>query len=467
MSQEKSKKHARKPPKHKVDMLVAEKGKIKFLKAKNIKANTLEVCTLAQLESVKTHNLAATHITATNTETTSLSADNILLGGVNLKCLIDKPTIQTDTSPLDPVDANGFPIKPSNISQEVWDCLENYVDVNIKELQSRFNAGRSRIEKIYANAGCPVCPPEQISGSGSLLSVTLDQLTLPDYATLINPSFDRFDYESADFFRNWVLKITSGAASGEYVTINSSTGGTNPVLQVDAFVNQPSAGDTFDLIGVVLNIIGTKTYLPANFVRCENQSFFNTLVSISYDLDIVNTTENLSTRIVSILVQVVYEDPASTDPECPGYTHDIYYIGNRQFGATIDYIYGEKYTGVIPLKSSLIDKAVANIKDFSNSHAAIQLLVYAENGLDVFVPEMRNNSELTNVTSAVSQTATLPKCGNGTCRNVLTGNCETIAPNQCKLKNGECDFPTFISGCRADNGDCGTSNSTGGCDVSK
>lgn len=208
---------------------------------------------------------------------------------------------------------------------------------------------------------------------------------------------------------------------------------------------------------MVLNIVGTKTYLPANFAKCEGELFFTTLVSLSYDLDIVNITENLATRIVSILVQVVYEDPESPDPECPGYVHDIYYVGNRQFDATIDTLYGEKYTGVIPLKSELIDNAVKNIKDFSNSKAAIQLLVYSEDGLEVFVPGARSDGELANVTAAVSQTTTPPVCPGRACRDA-NGNCVEIPLGvmMCRAKDGSCftyDNPDLH--CTLPDGSCG------------
>ena len=90
--------------------------------------------------------------------------------------------------------------------------------------------------------------PKTLATVGAITAGAAATATLPLYAALTDPKFSTGQYSTLNFFKTWLLKMTSGAASGDVRRVISSTSSVTPVLTVDTdFSAVPSATDSFEL----------------------------------------------------------------------------------------------------------------------------------------------------------------------------------------------------------------------------
>ena len=96
--------------------------KVKLLKVKDLCA-----------KNIKTSKLNADEATFNTVNATTLNADNVILDGNNLNCLLSKPTVRINANPLiilgedtdlcfGPTGSSEL-LKPPTVAQEVWDAL--------------------------------------------------------------------------------------------------------------------------------------------------------------------------------------------------------------------------------------------------------------------------------------------------------------------------------------------------------
>ena len=142
-----------------------------------------------------------------------------------------------------------------------------------------------------------------------------------------------------------------------------------------------------------VEIVGYKTQVPyVEGCGVENQ-IVNFLSSMSFDFEIANPNNDLNDILMaSIYIQMAWIDQTTTDIIIAELQ-----IGNRQFQASIDWdplnpnsSFGEKFNGTLALNTNLIKEAFTNMPDLNNT-AAIQLVLYAEEGLEVFTPASNQN----------------------------------------------------------------------------
>ena len=101
--------------------------------------------------------------------------------------------------------------------------------------------------------------------------------------------------------------------------------------------------------------------------------FYN--LEVDYD---VLVAQSVQPRIISILCHLAFIDPFDNTP----YLEEII-IGNKQFSPTVDPLYGEMFSGTIPLDSDLVAEAISAMPDVNNC-AAVQLVFYIEEGITIW-----------------------------------------------------------------------------------
>lgn len=78
------------------------------------------------------------------------------------------------------------------------------------------------------------------------------------------------------------------------------------------------------------------------------------------------------------MVQVGYIDST-------GFVYEQIDFGNRQFGPTLDTVYGEKYTGTVVLPTSLM-LIMTELMPNTFDNAVVQMVIFKEDGVDIDVP---------------------------------------------------------------------------------
>ena len=297
--------------------------KIKNLRVKNLKVCDETVKNLNVLNSVTATNLIVT----TNTTLNNVTADNAVINNLQVTN-INGQDVTCDknftNSNYSLVTTNPL-VNPGDFNQEVWDKLAAITLMQQADLAERLQCGRLQEKAIQTQYGCVVCPPNEL----------VDCI------------------------------VECG-----HIGICDCIGVSGPC---------PS---------VPLNIFGIKTVPPLTIINCDSPTsnpITQLLSTISYNLDVSNITGKLDTRVVTILVQLGY-----LDPSVPGTDKFVYQevdFGNRQFGATLDTAYGEKYTGVIILPTDTI-AYISNLPD--STSFAVQLVVFAEDGIKIDLPSTTN-----------------------------------------------------------------------------
>ena len=152
------------------------------------------------------------------------------------------------------------------------------------------------------------------------------------------------------------------------------------------------------------DIWGIQSLPPVSQYFCaENPEnpIYELLSSVSYNLDVINITENLTTQMVSVLVQVAYLENGE-------FVYEQIDLGTRQFGATIDTCYGEKYTGSVILSTQLMEKMAKLSNDSENQNTSIvQMVIFKETGVDIDVqtrPPPSKNEDLNRFRQRISLT---------------------------------------------------------------
>lgn len=118
---------------------------------------------------------------------------------------------------------------------------------------------------------------------------------------------------------------------------------------------------------------GTGPNAFSSEVLAVQQMFYN--LEVDYDVLVAQSTEP---RVISVLCHLSYIDPVDNTP----YVEEII-IGNRQFTPTVDPLYGEMFSGSIPINSDLVREAVAAMPSPNNS-AAVQIVFYIEEGITIW-----------------------------------------------------------------------------------
>ena len=311
-------------------------------------------------------------------------------------------------------------VNPGPFTQQLWDGLVAQVLDQKTALAERLQCGRLQERYIQRFFDCAVCPPDELSNCfslcGSFIGGTSDILSTT--LTIFSTNFGSLNVGDVIAGVGVVKNTTilSVGPNNTYVldTPNKLPNNTLITVVYGATVcGCPQEGSTGTCPSVPLSIYGIQTVLPVRTYTCgttgstgSTGSGIQLISSISYNLDVINVTGTLAVRTVTAMVQVGWVDENGI------FNHQLIDFGNRQFGATLDTQYGEKYTGTVSLPTALINK----ISVFGNA-AAIQLIIFAEEGVEIDVGQPETTKfkfrQDVPVDGAVDTSFVAPNAGNG------------------------------------------------------
>jgi hypothetical protein len=305
--------------------------KVKNLCVQNLRGKNGDFDTLKSNDATIV-NLTSTNLTSTNLNTTSLNVNGYAVGRGCVKTLVNNnlPIVKIDKTP------SGDPVKPidNRFDDEVWDKLWEVTLAQKEEYENRNQCGRLSIRNIQIKYGCTVCPPD---GYENCFPENVE-------GTCTTCSYEDPD-KKCPFYTSDIWGIQSLPPVSQYFCVEDPE---NPIYEL--------------------------------------------LSSVSYNLDVINVTENLTTQMVSVLVQVAYLN------ENGEFVYEQIDLGTRQFGATIDTCYGEKYTGSVILSTQLMEKMAKLSNDSDNQNTSIvQMVIFKETGVEIDIqtrPPLSKNEHL-------------------------------------------------------------------------
>jgi hypothetical protein len=145
---------------------------------------------------------------------------------------------------------------------------------------------------------------------------------------------------------------------------------------------------------VPLTIFGIQSVSPIKRIICGpsiEEQVTQLISTITYNFDVTNATDNLAIRALIILIQFGWLDKDKN------FVYEEVDLAIRQFGASLNQNYGEKYTGTVILPTQEI-RDIAALMPYDGNSAAIQMVVYQEEGLIIDLPKkfLSRNTQSTN-----------------------------------------------------------------------
>ena len=361
--------------------------KIKHLKCKdicvtNLKAKNADIV-IADIESA----------VIDNAEIKTLDTDKILLNGVDISCSIRQPAVSTSSNVFIDIGVTGV-TGPENVDPDVFVALVENAEKNRKELQCRIYDGRCFINDYLQAEGCPEsCPPPE-AGSGPTACFTYFTGSISG-TTMNVVSINSGDLQIGQVVlgpgvldETGILSQISGE-TGSVGTYEVTKSQNIPETQLKA--TQP-ATSTCKLKPILLKTFGAITTPIYNRNFCisgatgdgKSQFFDNINTSIGFNLQctyLLEVAKSINPRVVSVLVQIGFYDARTSS-----IIIDEIFIANRQFGPTLDTLYGENYANNISIPSNILSEAYVNSQD-PVKQGAIQMVVFEEEGICIWSPK--------------------------------------------------------------------------------
>lgn len=365
-----------------------DKKKIKNLKSKNIVTETLKACSLesgnASINQLQTSQALVNQLQANNLNVSTIN-------GVNFNCLKDTSVVVPGI--ITPVQyINGEPQKPDNdgsFNQKVLDELWtlNLLSANVTNLDAAYGRLKNLILSNFYD--CTVCPTVSLNNcncpipvyavftgsiSGNLLTVTsvLDTsyTNCPPVVGEIKVG-QRVYGQTAQFLNSVIVNQVSGTPGGSGVYTISNEFDQSQDVSEQTILSISDIGIE-ECAAIPLRIYGVETLSVGPVLPCG--SLIN---AISYNINIAN--KSLQSRVAAVYVQAGWEDETGT-VKIQGLT-----IDTRQFDPSI-LSFGEQMNNTVLLPTELVNTIVQFNPLVGPANAVVQLVVYIEDGLEVFLP---------------------------------------------------------------------------------
>jgi hypothetical protein len=180
---------------------------------------------------------------------------------------------------------------------------------------------------------------------------------------------------------------------------------------------------------IPMTIYGTQTIPVARWNNvCHNSQL---AYSIVYNLDIINRSIDLSTRVVAILVQIAWIDPLTQNLRVRQIDLSI-----RQFNPSLAAILGEQMSANILLPTELIQTISSGISTLYRD-AAIQLVVFVEDGIELFTPPTPRNINIRQIVQNSSGNFSASYLPDGAKIIVITDSSNIINETDASLSGSE------------------------------
>ena len=363
--------------------------KIKNLKVKEGVIQNLKACTI-NTKTIKGSTGIFSDLSAENLVVNNLNTQT--LNGVDFNCLKSITNISGTITPI--IYINGVPQQPNNpggFNQQVLDELWNLnkLAVSVTNLDAAY--GRLRTLILNNFYGCQVCPsidetncncpiPSYAVFIGSISGNTLTVTSLLDTTyTSCPPSIgnirigQRIYGQTTTFLSSVIVSQNAGQTGGiGTYTIRNNFDDYSDIVESETMLSVSDIG-LEECAAVPLRIYGLET-LSVGPRDCNQ-----ILSAISYNINIANKT--LNSKLAAVYVQLGYQN-GDGPVNIQGFS-----IDTKQFDNSI-VSFGEQMNNNILLPTELIGSIATLNRNSSSINAVVQLVVYVEDGLEVFIPEI-------------------------------------------------------------------------------
>jgi hypothetical protein len=338
--------------------------KIKNLKVKN-----------GCFQNLKTKDLNSTNAEILNSNVQNSNVQNLNVQNLNVQNINGKK-INCNNFLINfsaNIDTNFPPINNDNFNSIVWDGLINESIFTLNDiLIPNLSCGRFR-NYLINNFYCPQpnCLPNDYSGCIGTGYYQVNGEINGDILTI--------DTELNEFNSYSVIgrKVKQNTIIKEKITANTYRVSISQNLSFRNLLIISNCPET-DCQNVSMEIYGTYTIPIAKWDNVCHSS--QVASSISYNLDVINRSINLSERAVAVLIQIAWIDPTTEILNIRQIDLSI-----KQFKPSLAAVLGENMSSNILLPTELI-KSIDNLISNTYREAAIQLVVFIEDGIEVFTP---------------------------------------------------------------------------------
>ena len=306
------------------------KIKVNKLTAKNLCAKNAKINNL-EVDNFKfAGQTGSANINVNNITTNSIDTKRFLLNGKDLTCYLTSQDRNNNLG-LDAVGQDELPIHLPNINDSLYNAFQCNAEQELEALRMRLEEGRQAISEFEKEFTCASCGPQ-------------DAVGISIYGYITRP-------------------VLSTRKCGTGMSGMSGMSGTKD-----------------------LQVISSLSYN----------------LEIDYDVKIARSTQP---RVVSVLCQIAFNSDDTTIGPCAGPIGDCgepicnpvdvetILIANKQYTPTLDSLYGEIFSGVIDFDNDLLEYVVQQMPNILNS-AAVQLVFFVENGLQVYSPNSNRANSL-------------------------------------------------------------------------
>jgi hypothetical protein len=340
--------------------------KFKKLSVRNLRSKRLKACkadiNLANINSLVVNNTEIQNATVNN-----LNTDHLLINGQDVTCSLFQAPVENLNTGFDPTG----PVDPACSMFVNSSCPLKPAGVNEDVwnciLQNAVAEGQDLQQRLFEGRTIINSYLDSQGCSGSCPPAPREPVPVEIFATKSFPVFKR----------RFCPGVTG--ATGILCGVTGATGTTDTIM----------SNITFNL-------------------------------DVNYQLEVA---ESVDARVVSVLVQLAYIDPAGGTGGCTGGSGEniiveTVFIGNRQFYPTLDVEYGENYAGVVQIPTAVVAAAIAAMPDPCDT-GCVQLVVYKEQGVCIWTAtdsgfECRGGGgATTNNAPTGAQVVARPGCPNG------------------------------------------------------
>jgi len=351
----------------------------------------------ACIKNLHAKNIYTDNLEAKNGEIKTLTTESI--NGRSVDCLFSNPgNIQGKITPVKYM--NGEPQQPNNpgnFNQKVLDEL--WFLNRLSSAFTNLDSAYGRLKKVILSGfyDCAICPEPELKNcncpipyyavfkgsiSNNILNVTeiLDTSYTncpPEKGTI---KLGQRLFGKPNKFLNTVI---TGQMSGESggVGTYSLENNFNEIINVNEedMLSLSDVG-TEECASIPLKIYGVETLSIGPIGECENITSV-----LNYNFNISN--KNLDTKVAAVYVQVGWEDLNTNEVNIQGLI-----IDTKQFDYSI-LSFGEQMNNNVIIPSDLTD-IIYKFNSGSIVNSVVQLVLFIEDGLEVFFPESEASSSI-------------------------------------------------------------------------
>lgn len=369
-----------------------EHAKIRKLCVKNLKVKNADIIDL------KTKNINSSIINSQTSNITNLVSENsditnLKVATINGESYNSSSTFNFDSFVVPIKYVNNVPQRPivSDINPVVSDLLWEFALLNRESVNLNTSSGRMRNNILNNYYNCIVCPPylypncscpipgyavfdANIIGNKLIIS-NIKNISLTNCPPIIGTiQIGQQLFSKTQFLlETTIIEQLSGTPGsiGEYLIENEFDNYNENIFGEFLALSNLTENQC---IQTPLRIFGSETISLTREIGDD----ISVMTSISYNLNMVNRT--LSPKIAAVFVQICWIEPGTEIPQIENVELDT-----MQYEPSI-LSYGEQMNNTVFLPSELVDR-VAQYNALSDlDNAAVQLLVYVEDGMQVLFP---------------------------------------------------------------------------------